>query len=289
MLYRNFKTQEELDRQYDPTASGIDLSVHLDWYITRSAKTREELSHRLQVSYGPTRVEYLDIFPAAKPNAPILVFIHGGYWMMNDTQPFSFVARGPVSAGITTIVLNYALCPKVTLDEIVRQTRAAVAWIYRNAESWGGDRDRIYVSGHSAGGHLTAMAMATDWENDYDLPQDIIKGGCAISGLFDLMPFPYTWLQPKLQLTWGEVLRNSPIRYIPERAGSLIVTYGGDETSEFARQSQDFLSAWREKGLKGEYLPQPGKNHFSAIEGFIDASDPLCAAILKQISTNCNT
>jgi arylformamidase len=284
LAYRNIQTQVELDAQYDAAQIGLDIPTYIDFYATNSAKIREQFPCRLRVPFGSTLAEHLDIFPATKPHAPILVFIHGGYWVMLSSKEFSFVAKGSVAAGVTVVVVNYALCPKVTIDEIVRQNRAAIAWIYRNAESFGGDRDQIYVSGHSAGGHLTAMVMATDWEQDYGLPNNLVKGGCAISGLFDLMPFPYTWLQPKLQLTWGEVLRNSPIYHIPEEAGSLIVTYGGEETSEFERQSQDFLAAWKAKGLKGEYLPQPGKNHFTAIDGFLDADSLLCSAILRQMS-----
>jgi arylformamidase len=172
----------------------------------------------------------------------------------------------------------------VTLEEIVRQSRAAIAWLYENAPGFGGDRERIYVSGHSAGGHLTAMLALTDWEADYGLPADIVKGGCPISGLFDLRPFPYTYLQPKLQLTWDQVLRNSPILRIPDAAPPLLVTYGDEETPELRRQSDDFLAAWRSRDLRGEHLPQPGKDHFSAIDGFLDASSPLCRAILEQMA-----
>ncbi|MEL7243686.1 MAG: alpha/beta hydrolase [Cyanobacteria bacterium J06573_2] len=285
MLYRNFETQAQLDAQYSPQKSGIDSAAYMDWYTTNSAKVRSELSCELNIPFGYTRAEHLDIFPAPEPQAPIMVFIHGGYWMMASSKEFSFVAKGMVSAGITTVVINYELCPKVTIDEIVRQTRAAIAWVYQNAESFGGDPNRIYVSGHSAGGHLTAMSMITKWESDYGLPNNLIKAGCAISGLFDLMPFPYTWLQPKIQLTWGQVLRNSPIRHIPNIAGSLIVTYGEKETSEFHRQSQDFLNAWLNKDLQGECLIQPGKNHFTAIDGFLDTDSLLCETILTHMGT----
>ncbi|BAZ10502.1 putative esterase [Calothrix sp. NIES-4071] len=287
MLYRNFETQAQLDAEYNPGELGIDIPAYMNCYTNNSTKCREELSCQLNIPFGPTLVEHLDIFPASQPCAPIMVFIHGGYWMMASSKEFSFVASSMMSAGITTVVINYALCPKVTIDEIVRQTRAAIAWVYRNAENFGGNPNRIYVSGHSAGGHLTAMSMITDWESDYGLPNNIIKGGCTISGLFDLMPFPYTWLQPKIQLTWGEVLRNSPIRHIPETAGSLIVTYGEEESSEFHRQSQDFLNAWKSKGLQGEYLAQSGKNHFTAIDGFLDTNSPLCKAILAQVGIAC--
>ncbi|MEH1874635.1 alpha/beta hydrolase [Nostoc sp.] len=283
MLYRNFQTQAELDSQYNLGELGLDIPAYMNFYATNSAKVREKLRCHLSVPFGPTLVEHLDIFPAAQPQAPILIFIHGGYWMMSSSKDFSFVAQGLVAANVTVVLVNYGLCPKVTIEEIVGQNRSAIAWIYHHAENFGADPNRIYVSGHSAGGHLTAMLMATDWENDYGLPDDIIKGGCAISGLFDLMPFPYTWLQPKIQLTWAEVLRNSPIRHIPEKAGSILVTYGEQETSEFKRQSQDFLAVWKKKGLAGEYLPQPDKNHFTAINGFLDGNSPLCTAILRQI------
>ena len=285
MLYRNFETQAQLDAEYSPQKAGIDSSAYMDWYITNSTKVRSELSCQLNVPFGYTRAEHLDIFPAPQPEAPIMVFIHGGYWMMASSKEFSFVAKGMVSAGITTVVVNYALCPKVTIDEIVRQTRGAIAWVYQNAKSFGGDPNRIYVSGHSAGGHLTAMSMITKWESDYGLPSNIIKAGCAISGLFDLMPFPYTWLQPKIQLTWGEVLRNSPIQHIPQIAGSLIVTYGEKETSEFHRRSQDFLNAWLNKSLQGEFLIKLCNIHFFAIDCFLNSDSLLCKAILTHMGT----
>ena len=283
MLYRNFQTQAELDAQYDAEKLGLDLASYINFYISNSERVRKELTCHLDIPFGPTLAENLDIFPTRHPDAPILVFIHGGYWKMLSNKEFSFVAKGPVNAGVTVVVINYELCPKVTIDEIVRQNRAAISWIYRNAKSFGGNPEKIYVSGHSAGAHLTAMLMNTEWQKDYGLPNNIIKGGCVISGLFDLMPFPYTWLQPSLQLTWGEVLRNSPIRHIPEEAGFLIVTYGEEETSEFHRQSQDFLREWNTKGLEGKYLPQPNKNHFTAIYGFLDVKSSLCKAILELI------
>ena len=232
MLYRGFSTQEELDAQYNLRESVPDFPGYEEFYTEQSRKTREQLECMLDIPFGPTLAERLDILP---------------------------------------------------LKSCVRQSRAAVAWLYRSAESFGGDRTRIYVSGHSAGGHLTAMLALTKWEGDYGLPIDIINGGCTISGLFDLAPFPYTYLQPKLQLTWGKVLRNSPILHIPDEAPQLLVTYGDKETPELRRQSDDFLGAWKAKGLQGDYLPQPDKDHFAAIEGFLDADSPLCAAILRQI------
>lgn len=283
MLYREFSTQEELDAQYNMANTVPDYQSYADWYAEQSRETRERLECHCNVSFGPTIAEHLDVFPADQPDAPVLLFIHGGYWHSLSSKEFSFVADGPVSAGVTTVVLNYALCPDVTITEIVRQSRAAVAWLSQNAEEFGGDSSQIYVAGHSAGGHLTAMVLTTDWEDTYGLPGDVVTGGCAISGLFDLEPFPYTYLQPKLQLTWKQVRDNSPIRRIPDSAPPLLVTYGNEETAEMQRQSDDFLTAWTDNQLDGEYLPQPGTDHFSAIDGFLDADSPLCSTILEQI------
>ena len=282
MLYRNFSTQEELDDQYDPARTVPDASVYADFYDRESEKVRSEFDHRLDVPFGPTLAEHVDLYPAGV-DAPVLVYVHGGYWRARTSKEFGFVARGPVSEGVATVVTNYALCPRVTIDEIVRQTRAAVAWVYQNAGSFGGDPGRIHVAGHSAGGHLVAMLLATDWKGEYGLPADIIKGATAISGLFDLAPFPYTFLQPKLQLGWDQVLRNSPVLHIPDSAPPLLVAYGEDETTEFERQSEEFLDEWRAKGLEGERLILPGKNHYDVIDGFLDTGSPLCAAVLKQM------
>jgi arylformamidase len=282
MLYRNFATQEELDAEYDLEATVPDVSLYADFYAEESEKLRAEVEHRLDVPFGPTLAEHLDLYPApasARP-APVLVYLHGGYWRSRTSKEFGFVARGPFSRGVATVVVNYALCPEVTIDEIVRQVRAALVWTYKNAGSFGGDAERIYVAGHSAGGHLAAMLLVTDWEGVYGLPGDIIKGTCAISGLFDLAPFPYTFLQPKLQLTWDQVSRNSPILHLPGEAPPLIVAYGEDEPSELRRQSEEFFAAWKARGLEATLLPLPDKNHYDVIDGFLDADSPLCSAIL---------
>lgn len=286
MLYRDFATQEELDAQYDLTRTVPDVEVYSRFYDEESALVRSELDHRLGVPFGPTLAEHVDIYPAGE-GAPVFVYVHGGYWARRTSREFGFVARGPVSRGAAAVVTNYALCPDVTMDEIVRQTRAAVAWVYRNARDFGGDPKRIHVAGHSAGGHLTAMLLSTRWEDDYGLPADIIKGAAVISGLFDLAPFPYTGLQPKLQLTWDQVRRNSPILHIPDAASPgtppLLIAYGEDEPDEMVRQSEEYLAAWKSSGLEGVRLVLSGKNHYDVIDGFLDAGSPLCSAVLERV------
>jgi arylformamidase len=283
VLYRNFATQEELDAQYDLRTRFPEAASLYEAFCGReSEKAREDLNHHLDVPFGPTLAEHVDLYPAGE-GAPVLVYVHGGFWALRTAREFGFVARGPVSRGAATVVTNYALCPAVTIDEIVRQTRAAVAWTYENAPSFGGDPERIHVAGHSAGGHLVGMLLVTDWPGAYGLPADIIKGATAISGLFDLAPFPYTFLQPKVQFAWDQVQRNSPILHLPDAAPPLLVAYGEDETDEFKRQSEDYLGAWKTEGLPGERLVLPGKNHFDVIDGFLDAGSPLLSRILGQM------
>jgi len=278
VLYRNFATQEELDAQYDPERTVANAGFYADFYERESDLLRSERDHDLRVPFGPTLSEHVDLYPAGE-DAPVLVYVHGGYWRARTSREFGFVARGPGSRGVATVVPNYALCPEVSIDEIVRQTRAALAWTYKNARSFGGDPDRIHVAGHSAGGHLVAMLLSTDWEGEYGLPAGVIKGATVISGLFDLAPFPYTFLQPKVQLTWDQVHRNSPILHLPDSAPPLLVACGGDETDEFKRQSEDFLGAWKARGLRGEHLVLSGKNHYDVIDGFLDAESLLLSGI----------
>ncbi len=278
-LYRNFTTAAELDAEYDVEKAVPDFTVYARQYVDGSLEARRHLRGFHAVRFGPSRDEYLDIFPAARSNAPVLIFFHGGYWRILAADDFSFVAQGPVTAGITVVVANYSLCPKVTIDEIVRQARAAVAWTHRRIGSYGGDAARIYVSGHSAGGQLTAMCLLTDWEKDYGLPRHVVRGGITISGVFDLRPIRHTVMQAQIRLTDDQIERNSPQFLIRRSPAPLLVTYGGDETAEFCRQSNDFLTAWTDAGNKGSSLPQPGANHFTAITGFAAADSPLCRGI----------
>jgi arylformamidase len=274
-LYREFTTQEQIDREYNPSADVPDSSARIEGWVARSAAIRNTLPCRLGVRYGPTREEYLDIFPAGD-GAPVHVFIHGGYWRRFSARDHSFVVPLLVQAGVSVLVVNYALCPTVTIDEIVRQVRASVAWARANAASFGGNADRLTVSGHSAGGHLTAMALSTDWPDVYDLPADTLKGGVAISGLFDLGPFPYSYLQPLLQLDWGQVRRNSPLGLIPAAGPPMVAAVGGAESAEFRRQSRSYADAWP----GGRYLEIDGCDHFTVLEELERRESPLLHAVL---------
>jgi len=284
MLYRQFATQEEIDDQYNVERSIEDPKPYFEFFVRESAKARDELDCMLDISFGPTMEETVDVFPAADASAPILLFIHGGYWRRLSSKEFSLVARGLIRCGITVIVTNYALCPRVTIPEITRQSRAALSWARRTELNYAGDRDRIYICGHSAGGHQVARLLCTNWEGDYGLPQNVIKGGYSISGLFDISPLRYSWLQPLLQLDEDVIQCESPQFHIPVSAPPLVADVGGVESDEFRRQSREYMDAWQAAGLQGVYTEQVGKNHFSAIEGFIDGDSDLCKAVCGFIS-----
>src|SRR3989442_2158693 len=175
LVFRGYD-RKALDREYNNREKVPDAQVWLARYARESERARRELTARLDVAYGSHPGETLDVFlPAGHGPTPVHVFIRGGYWPRLDKVDFSFVARAFLPAGVAVVVINYALIPTVDLDELVRQCRASVAWVYRNATSFGGDRDRIAISGHSAGGHLRAMRIATDWAAIYGLPADMLQ------------------------------------------------------------------------------------------------------------------
>jgi arylformamidase len=285
-LYRNFTTQKEIDLEYNFALTVPDVGDWADFFAKHSAAARSNLDCALDVRYGPTVDETVDIFPAKEPRAPLLVFIHGGYWYSFSSKEFSMVANGFVGHGITVAVMNYSLCPKVTIPEITRQSRALIAWFHGEASNFNADPSRIFVSGHSAGGQQVAMLSATDWGGEYGLPDDVIKGGVAISGIHDLRALPYSYLQPSLQLTHEVILRQSPCLDVPRSGPPLLVSCGAKETSEIRRLATEYHQARQANGLGGDLLIQEGKHHFSAIEGLNDGDSTLCKAV-TDFMTRC--
>jgi arylformamidase len=206
------------------------------------------------------------------------MFIHGGYWRSLDKRDFSFLAPAWVDAGVSLVVVNYDLCPKVSIERIVQQMLAASVWLYRHAEQYGMDEDRIYVSGHSAGGHLAAMLLAALWPvMDRSLPRNLVKGALAVSGVYDLRPLVQVdWLQGDLRLDEATALKLSPAFLPPATRAPLALAVGGLESSEFKRQNALLAQRWKSV-LAGD-VPMPGKDHFTVVDGLADPSSPLFAA-----------
>lgn len=282
-LYRDFTEQAQIDAEYNPSLKVADPAAEMRHFVQRSALARQQLRCVLDVPYGATLAETLDIFPAAQADAPVFVFLHGGYWRALGSKDFSCVALGLQALGITTVIVNYALCPQVTIDEITRQCRAAVAWVLRHIGEHGGDPMRVALGGHSAGGHLTAMCLQTAWAEDYGLANDPLAAAVLVSGLYDLAPLRYSYLQPMIQLHDGLIHRNSPAFTVRPCATPIWVTWGGGESAEFARQSRTYHDAWVARGNASELSALGGAHHFNAIHGFEDPQSALARWLARHL------
>ena len=270
MLYRGMD-RAALDTAYNNTeAVGVPKrDAYVAARVARSEAFRKAHAGRIDLRYGDGARQRLDVFSAGAAGAPTLVFIHGGYWQQNDKEPFAFLGDGLLPAGFNLANVEYTLAPAARLDQIVDEIRAAVAWVIDHAKQVGGDPARVFVSGHSAGGHLTAMAM-----ND---PR--VAGGIAISGIYDLEPIRLNYLNEKLGLDPAEAQRNSPMLHLPSRAAPLIVTVGLAELPELIRQSEEYATAWQKRGLAGQYLPLAGHDHFSILDELARPDGKLVAAL----------
>ena len=259
-----------LDTQYNNRARIADHALIFEHWKLASARARQEGPAYLDLHYGVEAAETLDIFPAAHTDAPVFVFIHGGYWRSLDKRDHSFVAPALTHAGAMVVVPNYSLCPSVGIAAIVMQMVLALAWVYRHAAQYGGDPARIVVAGHSAGGHLAAMLLACRWaEVGRNLPEELVCKALSISGLYDLEPLRHTpFLQADLRLTRRCARRLSPA-WFPAPAGELHAVVGALESEEFLRQNALIRQKWGAHAVPScEAIP--ACNHLNIIEGLAD-------------------
>ncbi len=256
-----------LEAQYNARAAVPEhVEIQADWQ-RRSERLRATRDCKLDLAYGDGERHKLDLFTTDAGNGPLQMFLHGGYWQRGDRRANHFVAEGLCAHGVNVAMVGYDLCPSVTLDDIVGQVRAALAWLWRNAERLGFDADRIQVCGHSAGGHLTAMLMATHWpDQGADLPVHLIHSGLAISGLYELDPLRHTSLNEALAMDAETAGRNSPALLPATGSAPLIAAVGGLESAEFHRQAATLAQRWRERSGTVEILEVPGTNHFTILE-----------------------
>jgi len=275
MHYRGMD-RAALDAAYNNTAA-VGLAKRDAYVADRTARSdafRRRHAGRIDVPYGAGARQRLDVFPSGRPGAPTLVFIHGGYWQLNDKEPYAFVGEAALPAGFNVVQVEYTLAPTARLDQIVAEVRSAVSWVIEHAKEFGGDLGRVFVSGSSAGGHLTAAAM-TDAR---------LAGGIAISGLYDLEPIRLSYLNQTLGLTMETARRNSPVHQVPAAAGPLLLPLGEKEGDEYHRQTEALAAAWRRRGGRAEVMDMAGHDHFSIVTELGAPGTPLVRAVLAQIA-----
>ena len=276
------------DSMYNNRALVPNFADHFSNWIESSKAARANLICQLDIAYGAGPNETLDIFPAAKPNAPVVVFIHGGYWRSLDKSDHSFVAPPLHDMGACVVVVNYALCPgtpnePVTIPDIAMQMTHALAWVWQNIAKFGGNPKNVMVAGHSAGGHLAAMLLACDWKAvDKSMPANWIQKALSISGLYDLTPLrKTTFLQDSLKLTAVHAQMASPALWPRPKKGVLYTVAGGDESPEFLRNNRLIHRTWGPKTVPVcEDLP--GLNHFNIVTELAKKGTRL-SALMKQL------
>jgi arylformamidase len=251
------------------------------WAATAAAYRRSHPDAELGISYGKSPRQIVDLFwPEAGRNAPIALFIHGGYWRSLEPTAFSHLAAGMNAHGIAFAAIGYDLCPAVTIETIIEQIRAAAAFLYRR------HKKPLTASGHSAGGHLTACLVATDWKKESaDLPAGLVRAGLSISGLFDLAPLMHTAMNGDLRLDPVSAANVSPLFWEIAPGRTLDAWVGGAESNEFLRQSREIADVWRKKGVTTEYVAVPGSNHFTVLDPLADPASAMTerlAALARQ-------
>jgi len=273
-----------LDAQYNARLLVREHPAFFRRWADESEATVQSQPCRLDVAYGEGPSETLDIFPCEEAGAPVLFFIHGGYWRALDKRDHSFIAPGFTQEGASVVIPNYALCPSVTIPQIVMQMVKALAWTWRNVRDEEGGPRRIVVAGHSAGGHLAAMMLACQWQHyAADLPPDLVKASLSISGLHDLEPIMHSpYLQTSLNLTREQVRAASPARLPAPARGTLYSVNGGNESEEFHRQNQLIRKAWGAQRVPVcESLA--GLNHFSVLDSLVEPAHRLNGLALQLL------
>jgi len=281
-VFRDYD-QESLDAQYDPRTTVEDAAPFLAYYAEASARARSDLKTELDLAYGPSERQRMDLFLAGGENLPVVVFIHGGGWQRLTKAESAFAARCFTENGAHFIALDFDVLPHVTLHDMVRQVREGIAWIYRSISQYAGDHHRLVAVGHSSGAHLAGMLLAEGWQGEFGLPEDVVKGTTLISGLYDLEPVLLSSRSEYVILDKLGEQRLSPLRQLGSH-GSVIVCHSEYDTDEFVRQSTEMRKACAQRGILAASLEIEGRNHFDVVESLASPEGQLARAVLQQIS-----
>lgn len=275
---------EKLESEYVIGKLRPDLPELMEGWAARSQSYRAEANASYDIAYGDDPREKLDLFYSGAENAPLLVYIHGGYWQSGDKSKYSFIAKPFVESGIDVAVVGYPLCPQVGLTSLVNSVRQSIAFLYNNASTLKVNRERINLFGNSAGGHLVAMMLATRWnELDADLPNDLIKFGVPISALYQLEPLRHTSLNQAIALDAEEARINSPQFLPPVSDAPILSAVGGAETSAFFMQADAYIQQWQNHSGSIEKHIEPDADHFDIIDHLGDADSEIFKAIFQRL------
>ncbi|HMH18662.1 MAG TPA: alpha/beta hydrolase [Burkholderiales bacterium] len=277
--------QKELDDAYTQSVYAPNQPQVTGRFATNSEITRKRLGPPRRYSYGPTPVEGLDVFTARRPDASINIFIHGGAWRAGAAKDYAFLAELFVNAGAHLVIPDFANALELGGDlmPMAEQVRRAVAWAHRNAKEFGGDPNRLYVSGQSSGAHLAGVALLTDWRKEFDLPADAVKGALLCSGMYDLKPVRLSARSSYVKFTDEMEEALSTQRHLGKLNCPVIVAHGTLETPEFQRQSRDFAAALKAAGKPVQFLVAQGYNHFEIVETLASPYGLLGRAVLEQM------
>jgi arylformamidase len=272
--------QAEFDRQFNPRLTADDPDSVQPRRAALSEALRARRAHVLGLKYGEREREFVDVFPADAPDAPVLVYFHGGYWRTGSARENNYMAEPFVDAGACVAVVNYDLCPTVSLATVVAQARTAIGWIAQNIGDHGGDASRLFLLGHSAGAHLVAMALADD---SGSVPHDAIIGAAVVAGIYDLDPVVRAAVNEEIGVKPEEVGPFSPLSHPPRVPLPLIVAVGLAESEEWVRQSRLYEDAAKAAGCDVARIDFPDGDHYRPLFDMIRADDPLRLAILARM------
>ena len=274
--------QVELDASYDQVQYEPLIARVSKRLASNSEAMRARIGAPQRAAYGPTEIEKLDIYRTSRPNAPVFVFIHGGNWQSGAAKDYAFPAEMFVNAGAHYVALDFANIKEAggDLGVMAAQVRRGIAWVCKNASTFGGHPDRIFIGGHSSGGHLCGVALVTDWQKDFGLPDNAVKGGLCMSGMYDMTPVRLSWRRSYVSFTDPMADAMSSQRHIDKLRAPVIVTYGGFETPDFQRQSRDFAAAVKAAGKPVQLIEAPNYAHLEMAESLGNPYGPNGRAAL---------